>query len=185
MGGSSAPGGHQGGPEVPRLIHPGSETSGEGPSVPCGLGGVRCGGEMLGSSGGRVRSFPAARVPPSPSGSPCASSSGSSPRPVSMHCWSCVSGVGEGYCHDFCRSRCISLFGRCSGVDVNGLLAIIDPVFIFHWFSLVFLHTWFQSHALPVVYLTLCFPSCPCQRLFVVHDRVCIGARRVLVPTLL
>ena len=88
-------------------------------------------------------------------------------------------------CHDFCRSRGRSFFGRCSAVDVTSLLAIIDPYFIFHWFCLVFLHTWFQSHSLPVVYLTLCFPSCPCQRLFVVHDRVvCIGARRVLVPTM-
>ena len=50
----------------------------------------------------------------------------------------------------------------CSG----GVLAIADPFFILHWFCLVFLHTWFQSHQLHVVYLTLCFPSCPCRRLF-------------------
>ena len=72
-------------------------------------------------------------------------------------------------CHDFCRSQCLSLFRQCSAVDVTGLLAIIDPFIMFHWFCLVFLHTWFQSHSLPVVYLTLCFPSCPCQRLFVVQ----------------
>ena len=71
-------------------------------------------------------------------------------------------------CHDFYRSRCLSLFGRCSAVAVTGLLAIIDPCLIFHWFCLVFLHTWFQSHSLIVVYLTLCFPSCPCQILFIV-----------------
>ena len=69
-------------------------------------------------------------------------------------------------CHDFCRRRCLSLFGRRSAVDVTGLLAIIDPFFIFHWFCLVFPHTCFQSHSLPVVYLTLCFPSCLWQRLF-------------------
>ena len=49
----------------------------------------------------------------------------------------------------------------------TGLLAITDPFLIFHCFCLVFLHTWFQSHQLHVVYLTLCFPSCPCRRLFV------------------
>ena len=68
------------------------------------------------------------------------------------------------------------LFGRCSAVDVTGLLAIIDPFFIFHWFCLVFLHNWFQSHSLHVVYLTLCFPACPCQRWF-----VCIFVYYVLV----
>ena len=41
------------------------------------------------------------------------------------------------YCHNFCRSRCLSLFGRCSAVDVTGLLAIIGPFFIFHWFCFV------------------------------------------------
>ena len=72
------------------------------------------------------------------------------------------------WCHDFCRCRYLSLFGWCSAFDVTGLLAIIDPFFIFHWFCLVFPHTCFQSHSLPVVYLTLCFPSCLCQRLFIV-----------------
>ena len=73
--------------------------------------------------------------------------------------------------------------GRCSAFEVTGLLAIIDPFFIFHWFCLVFPHTCFQSHSLPVVYLTLCFPSCLCQRLFIVSVVFfCIGARRVFVP---
>ena len=72
-----------------RSIFLGFETSGEGPSVPRGLGGVRSGGEMLGSGGGCVRSFHAARM--SPSGSPCASPSGSSQRPGSTCCWSCCS----------------------------------------------------------------------------------------------
>ena len=77
-------------------------------------------------------------------------------------------------CHDFYRSRSLSLFRRCSAVAVTGLLAIIDQFFIFHWFCLVFLHSWFQSHSLPVVYLTLCFPSCICQRLFVCSVLCCL-----------
>ena len=76
--------------------------------------------------------------------------------------WEAISCV----CHDFYRSRCLSLFGRCSAVNVTGLLAIIDPFFIFHWFCLVFPHTCFQLNSLPVVSLTLCLPSCLCQRLF-------------------
>ena len=48
------------------------------------------------------------------------------------------------YCHDFHRSRVLSLFGRRSAVGVAGLLAIINPFFIFHVFCLVFPHTWFQ-----------------------------------------
>ena len=69
---------------------------------------------------------------------------------------------------------------------VFSLLAIIDPFLIFHWFCLVFLHTWFQSHSLHVVYLTLCFPSCPYQRLFVVcRCVICSGVRRVLHPIML
>ena len=51
----------------------------------------------------------------------------------------------------------------CSGgvraVEVTDLLAIADPLFIFLWFCLVLYHTWFQSHSLHVVYLTLCSPS--------------------------
>jgi hypothetical protein len=70
-------------------------------------------------------------------------------------------------CHDFHRSWSLSLFGRRSAVEVTDLLAI-DPLFIFHWFCLVFHRTWFQSHQLHVVYLTLCSPSCPCGWLFVV-----------------
>ena len=76
----------------------------------------------------------------------------------------CLVGLSSSFtyhnqCHDFSRSRSLSLFGWCSAVDVTGLLAITDPFFIFHWFCLVFLHTWFQSHQLRVVYLTHCFPS--------------------------
>ncbi|XP_052330585.1 uncharacterized protein LOC127910569 [Oncorhynchus keta] len=62
--------------------------------VPRGLGGVRSGGEMLGAGGGRTGSTYAKGVSPPPSGSPCASSSGSSSRPTSS---------GVGYCHDFYR----------------------------------------------------------------------------------
>uniref|UniRef100_A0AAZ3S6X6 Tf2-1-like SH3-like domain-containing protein n=1 Tax=Oncorhynchus tshawytscha TaxID=74940 RepID=A0AAZ3S6X6_ONCTS len=80
--------------------------------------------KMLGSVGGRIGSLYAARLPPSPSGSPCTSPSGSSPRSVSTCCWIRVSG---GYCHDFCPSRSLSLFGRCSAVDVTDLLPITDP----------------------------------------------------------
>ena len=62
--------------------------------------------------------------------------------------------VRGAYCHDFRRSWSLSLFGRCSAVDVTNLLAIADPLFIFHWFCLVFHHTWLQFHQLHVVYLT-------------------------------
>ena len=71
-------------------------------------------------------------------------------------------------CPDFHRSRFLSLFGRRSAVGVTGLLAIVDPLFIFHLFCLVFLHTWFSFPSLSVVYLTLCSPQCPCVVLFVV-----------------
>ena len=40
----------------------------------------------------------------------------------------------------------------------SGLLAIVDPFFIFHLFCLVFPHAWVQSPHLLVVYLTLCSP---------------------------
>jgi hypothetical protein len=66
--------------------------------------------------------------------------------------------VKGGYCHDFRRSRVLSLFGRRSVVCVACLLAIIDPLFIFHVFCLVFPHTWFQFPQSFVVYLTLCSP---------------------------
>jgi hypothetical protein len=74
-----------------------------------------------------------------------------------------------------------SLFGRCSAVNVTGLLAIIDPCLIFHWFCLVFLHTWFPSHPLIVVYLTHCFPLS--EVVFCYAHVLWIGVRRVLVPT--
>jgi hypothetical protein len=47
-------------------------------------------------------------------------------------------------CHDFYRSRFLSLFGRCSAVDITGLLAIINLFFMFHLFCLVVALTWFQ-----------------------------------------
>ena len=75
---------------------------------------------------------------------------------------------GQGYCHDFYRSRFLSLFGRCSVVDVTDLLAIADPFFIFHLFCLVF----------PLVYLTLCSPH-----VFVWYCLFVSGARRVLYPS--
>uniref|UniRef100_A0AAZ3PYJ6 Chromo domain-containing protein n=1 Tax=Oncorhynchus tshawytscha TaxID=74940 RepID=A0AAZ3PYJ6_ONCTS len=81
-----------------------------------------------------------------------------------------------GYCHDFRRSQSLSLFGWCSAVDVTDLLAITDPFFIFHLCCFVFLHTWFQSHQLHVVYLTLRFPSCPGRRFC---NSVCVGGREV------
>ena len=71
-------------------------------------------------------------------------------------------------CHDFRRSWVLSLFGWCSAVQVTGLLAIIDPLFIFHVFCLVFPHTWFQIPQSLVVYLTLWFPPCLCVGLFIV-----------------
>ena len=46
----------RGGPGVCCSSHTGLEASGEGPSVPRGVGGVRSGGEMLGAGGGRVSS---------------------------------------------------------------------------------------------------------------------------------
>ena len=63
------------------------------------------------------------------------------------------------YCHDFLQSWSLSLFGQHSAVEVTDFLAIADPLFIFLWFCLVLYHTWFQSHSLHVVYLTLCSPS--------------------------
>ena len=44
------------------------------------------------------------------------------------------------HCHDFPWSRSLSLFGRRSAVDVTGLLAIADPLFIFHLFCLCLIH---------------------------------------------
>ena len=61
-------------------------------------------------------------------------------------------------CHDFYQSRSLSLFWRCSAVDVTGLLALIDPFFIFYWFCLVFLHTWFRSHSLLCCVFNPLFP---------------------------
>uniref|UniRef100_A0A4W5MB97 Chromo domain-containing protein n=1 Tax=Hucho hucho TaxID=62062 RepID=A0A4W5MB97_9TELE len=47
-------------------------------------------------------------------------------------------------------------------VDVTGLLAIADPLFIFHLFCLCFLHTWFQFPNYMCMYLTLCSPMFVC-----------------------
>ena len=110
---------------------------------------------MLGSGGGCVRSSHVKRIPPSPSGSLCTSPSGSSPRPVSTRCWSRA-----------------SLFGRWSAVDVTGLLAIIDPFFIFHCFFLVFLHPWFQSHSLSGCVFKPLFPLMSLSDCLFVHDLV-------------
>ena len=43
-------------------------------------------------------------------------------------------------CHEFRRSRSLSLFGRRSAVDFTGLLAIADSLFIFHLFCLCLTH---------------------------------------------
>ena len=98
---------------------------------------------------------------------------------MDSHDWARMQQWGDWECHDFRRSRSLSLFGQCSAVDVTNLLVITDPFFIFHLFCIVFLHTWFQSHQLHVVYLTLFFPSCPCRRLFdcmfVYYVLVCDG----------
>ena len=51
-------------------------------------------------------------------------------------------------CHNFCQSRCLSLFGRCSAVDVTGLLAII-----FH-FPLVLSHL--PTHLFSIPFITCC-----------------------------
>jgi hypothetical protein len=75
--------------------------------------------------------------------------------------------VFQWHCHNFFRSWFLSLFGRCSAVDVTGLLAIIDLFVMFHLFCLVVPLTWFQFpnymlHMFPL------FPPCPCRELFIV-----------------
>ena len=72
----------------------------------------------------------------------------------------------QAMCHNFCRSRFLSLFGRCSAVDVTGLLAIADPFFMFHLFCLVFTLTWFQIPNY-MLYIFPLFPPCPCRELFI------------------
>uniref|UniRef100_A0A8K9UM89 Integrase catalytic domain-containing protein n=1 Tax=Oncorhynchus mykiss TaxID=8022 RepID=A0A8K9UM89_ONCMY len=72
------------------------------------------------------------------------------------------------YCHDFRRSRVLSLFGRCSAVGVAGLLAIVDPLFIFH-----FVLSCFSTHLVSIPSFTCCvfnslFPPCLCVGLFIV-----------------
>ena len=76
---------------------------------------------------------------------------------------------------DFRRSQSLSLFGLCSTVDVAGLLAIADPLFIFHLFCLCFTHL-VSIPQLHVHYLTLCFPHGFCACLFIVSSVRCLWA---------
>ena len=78
---------------------------------------------MLGTSGGHFGSINVEGFPSPPSGSPCASSSGSTSSPVSARCWSRASG---GYCYDFDRRWLPFPFGWRSSVVVAGLLAATD-----------------------------------------------------------
>ncbi|XP_064881133.1 scavenger receptor class A member 3-like [Oncorhynchus nerka] len=107
------PSGHQGVPGVHDPGHSGLKTPGEGPAVPRGLGGVRPGGEVLGTGGGHLGSIHVEGFPSPPSGSPCTSSSGATSRPVSARCGSRAS--GGGYCHEW-----------RSVVVITGLLAATD-----------------------------------------------------------
>ncbi|XP_071244779.1 axin interactor, dorsalization-associated protein-like [Salvelinus alpinus] len=68
---------------------------GEGPAVPRGLGGVRAGGEVLGPGGGHIGSIYAEGIPSPPFGSPSASPSGSSSRPVSAGGGGCTQSQEE------------------------------------------------------------------------------------------
>ena len=70
-------------------------------------------------------------------------------------------------CHDFRRSRSLSLFGRRS--------AIADPLFIFHLFCLCFTHLVLIPQ-LHVHYLTLCFPRGFCACLFVTFTARIVGS---------
>ena len=47
-------------------------------------------------------------------------------------------------CHNFRRSRLLSLLGLRSAVDVTGFLAIAAPFFIFPFVLSCSLHTWFS-----------------------------------------
>nr|XP_046206366.1 uncharacterized protein LOC124036180 isoform X1 [Oncorhynchus gorbuscha]XP_046206367.1 uncharacterized protein LOC124036180 isoform X1 [Oncorhynchus gorbuscha]XP_046206368.1 uncharacterized protein LOC124036180 isoform X1 [Oncorhynchus gorbuscha]XP_046206369.1 uncharacterized protein LOC124036180 isoform X1 [Oncorhynchus gorbuscha]XP_046206370.1 uncharacterized protein LOC124036180 isoform X1 [Oncorhynchus gorbuscha]XP_046206372.1 uncharacterized protein LOC124036180 isoform X1 [Oncorhynchu len=115
--------GHRGVSGVYDTGHSGLKTPGEGPAVPCGLGGVRSGGEVLGTGGGHLGSINVEGFPSPPSGSPCTSSSGATLRPVSAHCGSHASG---GYCHESDRGWLPIPVGWCSAVVVIGLLAATD-----------------------------------------------------------
>jgi hypothetical protein len=125
---------------------------------------------MLGSGGGRVGSFTAAKVPPSPSGSPCASPPGLSPRPVSTR-----RGVLSRLLPKSMSLLVLAVFGhrrRCSSSHR-------DPFFIFHLFCLIFpTHLVFISQLL-VMFFSLCFPHvfvCDCLLLRSVRFRlVCSG----------
>jgi hypothetical protein len=60
-------------------------------------------------------------------------------------------------CHDFRQSRSLPLFRRRSALDITGLLATADPLFIFHSFCLSLTHL-VSLTQLPVYYLILCSP---------------------------
>ena len=72
------------------------------------------------------------------------------------------------YCHDFHRSRSLSLFGRRSAFDITGLLAIAAPPLSFSICLILFSHTP-GSHSLIRlnIYYPL-FPPCLCVELFFV-----------------
>ena len=107
------------GPGVHEPGHSGLETPGEGPAVPRGLGGVRSGGEVLGTGGGHLGSIHVEGFSSPPSGSPCTSSSGATSRPVSAR-------VRGGYCHESDRGWFPFPDGWRSAVVVTGLLAATD-----------------------------------------------------------
>ena len=71
-------------------------------------------------------------------------------------------------CHDFRRSRLLSLFGRRSAVDVTGFLAIAAPFFIDLFVLSCFAHLVCisQPHCM---HLFLCSPSCLCVILLVLR----------------
>jgi hypothetical protein len=87
--------------------------------------------------------------------------------PVSSSIFTRSFAVVLGMCHDFRRSWSLSLFRQRSAVDVNGLLAIANSLFIFHLFCLCFTHL-VSIPQLHVHYLTLCFPHGFCAWLFYV-----------------
>ena len=75
--------------------------------------------------------------------------------------------------HDYRLSRSLSLFGRRSVVDVTSLLAIADPLFIFHLFCLCLTHLVSISQLL-IHYLTLCYPMFVCEWLILCNTvRLC------------
>ena len=67
------------------------------------------------------------------------------------------------------------LVRRRSAFNVTGLLAIADPLLIFHLFCLCFTHL-VSIPQLHVHYLTLCFPLGVCACLFTVSSVRCLWA---------